>query len=438
MNGELVLEGYAPPRDARAGGLSAASERWGRLAYGAALAFMANLYASPAFYWPVLENARLGLLTSGLCATAVLMRRVTSGERLRLGGPPALLLFVYAAIVPLSLTWTISESRTLESVSEVAKLMVVYVAFLNALDSPRRLRVMLIVGALATLAPSIGAIQRWVEDDHLVEGYRTAWRGNYADPNRLAMGLVLLLPAGLALAGQVRRGWLKVALLLSAVASVTAIVLTHSRSGAIALAVALALTFLRGRRKLRGVVLALGAVAALATLAPRSFWVRSESIAEYEEDASFAGRERAYAMLRVIFAERPLTGVGAGAFISAWDRFAPLSAQGARLIAHNIFMEILGEMGLVALLLFGAFCLWLTVRLWQAGSDPVQGVDARVLLAGIAAYIVCELVNGYSRSFNLYAAFALGVALVSQVSLRARIARENERRHPERVAPRAS
>ncbi len=425
MNGELVL-GYTPARDARSAGLAAASERWGRLAYGAALAFMANLYASPAFYWSELEKARLGVITSAVCAFAVLMRRVTSGERLRLGGPPAALLFAYAALVPLSYLWTISEPRTLESMSEVGKLMVVYVALANALDSPRRLRTFLIVGALATLAPSIGAIQRWIENDNLIDGYRTAWRGNYADPNRLAMGLVLLLPASLGLVAHTRRAWLKLALAVSAVAAVAAIVLTHSRSGAIALAVALGLTFLRGERKLRGVVLAIGVVAALATLAPQSFWTRSESIADYQEDASFAGRERAYSMLRVIVEERPFTGVGAGAFISAWDRFAPLSAQGQRLIAHNIFMEILGELGIVALALFGAFCVWLALRLWRAASDPVQGVDARVLLAGYVGYVICELVNGYSRSFNLYAAFAAGVALIAQISLRDRVVRKAE------------
>ncbi len=427
MNGELVL-GYAPTRDARSAGLAAASDRWGRLAYGAALAFMANLYASPAFYWPELEKVRLGVLTSAVCALAVLMRRVTSGERLRLGGPPAALLFAYTAIVPLSYVWTISESRTLESISEIAKLTVLYVALVNALDSPRRLRTFLIVGALATLAPSIGGIQRWLDNDHLVEGYRTAWRGNYADPNRLAMGLVLLLPASLGLVSQTRRAWLKLALAVSAVASLATIVLTHSRSGAIALAVALGLTFLRGERKLRGVVLALGVVAALATFAPQSFWTRSESIADYQEDASFAGRERAYAMLRVIVEEHPFTGVGAGAFISAWDRYAPLSALGQRLIAHNIFMEILGELGLVALALFGAFCAWLALRLWRASSDPIQGVDARVLLAGYVGYVVCELVNGYARAFNLYAAFAAGVALLAQISLRDRVVRKADAR----------
>jgi putative inorganic carbon (hco3(-)) transporter len=436
MQGELEIGAFAPMVDARGAGLSQAADRWGRLASAAALAFIVNLYASPAFYWPdVFEPWRLGVVTSAVCAFAVLMRRLTSGERLRLGGPPAAFLFAYAAIVPLSLLWTISLSRTEDALWDMGKLLVVYVALLNALDTPLRLRRFLVVGALATLAPSLGAIQRWVAGDNLVEGFRTAWRGNYADPNRLAMGLVLMLPIALGMAGAVKRRWLAALLAFAAAANMAAIVLTHSRSGTVALAAALGLTLVRGRRKGRGLLLATAAVVALVALAPQSFWTRSSSIADYEEDPSFAGRERAYQMLRVIVSERPLQGVGAGAFLDAWERFAPLSAGGQHLIAHNIFMEILGEQGIVALALFGIFCVWLSVRVWQAGRDAVGGAEARAVLAGLVGYLVCELVNGYSRSFNLYAAFAVAVAVVAQSRLRARLAADDQGRGG--VLPRA-
>jgi len=403
------------PIAARDAGLSQAADRWGRLASAAALAFVANLYASPAFYWPeVFERMRLGLVTSTVCAFAVLMRRIISGKRLRLGGPPAGFLLAYAAIVPLSLTWSISPEHTIEAIGDTAKLLVVYVAILNAIDTPKRLRAILLVGALATLAPSLGAVERWIAGDNLVDGYRTAWRGNYADPNRCAMGLVLFVPAAILLITTAKQRWLKGMLLL-----------THSRSGAIALAVALAFTVLRVRRKRRGLMLAGVAVVLLVAFAPQSFWTRSLSIAHYEEDVSFSGRERAYQMLEVIAAERPLTGIGAGAFIDAWERFAPLSAGGAHLIAHNIFMEILGELGVIALVSFGAFCLWLLARLWQAGGDPLVGTEARALSAGLVGYLICELVNGYSRSFNLYGAFGVAVAAIALHGLHARLARES-------------
>jgi O-antigen ligase len=425
VSGAISSAAAFPSAAVRDAGLARASERWGRLAYVAALGFVLQLYASPAFYWPELfEPLRLGVLSSTLCTVAVLMRRLTSGERLRMGGPPAAFLFAYALTVPLSLVWTISPVRTHEAIIDMAKLVVLYVTLLNALDTPARLRTFLVVGALSTLAPSIGGIQRWLADDRLIEGYRTAWRGNYADPNRLAMSLVLFLPVALAMAGEVKRRWLQVALLVATGCSMTCIILTHSRSGSIATAVALGLVLLRGRRKGRGLLLGALAAVCVVSFAPQSFWTRTESIADYEEDASVAGRERAWEMLKVIVDERPLSGVGAGGFIDAWDRFAPLRAGGQHLIAHNIFMEIVGEQGLVALALFGAFCLWLTVRLWQAGGDAPGTTEARALLAGLSGYLVCELVNGYSRAFNLYVAFAAAVAAIVLARARARLARD--------------
>jgi O-antigen ligase len=322
----------------------------------------------------------------------------------------------------MSYAWTIAPERTADAIAEILKLLVLYVALVNALDTPGRLRTFLVLGAITTLAPSLGGIQRWIDDDNLVEGYRTAWRGNYADPNRLAMGVVLLLPAALVMASQVRRAWLKALLLFTAAANLAVIVLTHSRSGSIAMAAGLALTFLRGRRKGRGLVLAGVALALLVALAPESFWRRNETIADYQEDASFQGREHAWSVLKVIAAERPLSGVGAGAFIASWDQFAPLSAGGQHLIAHNIFMEIMGEQGALALLLFGGFAGWIFVRLWMAGADPDGGAEARAILAGLVAFLICELVNGYSRTFNLYAAFAAAIAAISQARTRAKLA----------------
>jgi putative inorganic carbon (hco3(-)) transporter len=424
MEGELHLGTYSPPLVARDAGLSHAAGRWGSLAYFAALAFVVQLYANPAFYWESLDVLRLGVAAAALCTFAVVMRRVVSGEALRFGGLPSTLLFAYVLTIPLSFAWTISADRTMDATVDMLKVLVVYVALVNALDAPDRLRTFLTVGSLATLAPSIGAIQRWLTNDNLVEGYRAAWRGNYADPNRCAMGLVLFLPATIVAIGQARRPWLKAVLLVAAVSNVTAIVLTHSRSGAVALAAALALTLLRGRKKGRGLVLGAIAVAALVALAPQSFWKRSESIGNYEYDVSFAGRERAWEMLKVIAAERPFTGVGASAFIDAWDRFAPLDAQGQHLIAHNIFMEIQGEQGAIALLLFGIYTTWLLVHLWRAGADGPGGPVARAIFAGFVGYLICELVNGYTRSFHLFTGFALGIVAIAHAQLRARLAAE--------------
>ena len=125
-------------------------------------------------------------------------------------------------------------------------------------------------------------------------------------------------------------------------------------------------------------------------------------------------------------AERPLTGVGAGAFLPAWGRYAPLEAGGHRYVAHNVPLEILGELGIPALILFATFVLALMVRLWRAGADPLVGPEARAVFAGLAGYLVCELVNGYSLSWFLYFLFACAAAAIHVAALRRRSQAEPE------------
>lgn len=417
---------YDLPFQRRAAGLEQAAERWGRLAFAGALLFVVMLYASPTHWWPVFERFRLSLLAAALCAGAVLMKRITSGEPLRAGGPAGAALFLYMAMVPLSLAWTIHVPATQRTVFEIGKLLVVFVAIQNALDRRERLRTFFAVAALASAAPALGGIRIWLEGENLVEGFRTHWYGVFADPNRLAMNLIVVLPMALAMISIARRRWVKVSFGVIAAAQVAAIVLTHSRSGAVAATLAVALYLLRGTPQgvVRGAALAVALAIGVVAFAPRSFWERSSTITAFEGDASFAGRERAWATLSVIWEERPLSGVGAGAFIHAWDRFAPLSAGGRHLVAHNIFMEILGELGIVALLAFFAFVAVIGAKLWLAGRDEKGGLEARVVLAGLAGYMLMLLINGYTLSWWLYVLFACACAAIRLQAARARLAAE--------------
>jgi putative inorganic carbon (hco3(-)) transporter len=405
----MALDAALLQREAELGRMSA---RWRGLAHAAAIGFVVMLYANPMYWWPWFETLRLGFVTMGACAGAVLMHRLTAGERIRLGGGGALLLLAYLSFIPLSLTWSIDPRSTLVSAADGMKMAVVYVGVQNALDTPSRLRRFMIVAAIASLGPALGGVWTWWNDDALVEGYRTHWRGLYGDPNRLAMSLVAVLPFALYGVLAARRKLARLLCAAAVAAQLTAIVLTHSRSGAVAAAVATLLFLLRGRQAARGAVVALALAMGLAVFAPESFWARSRTIADYAEDASVAGREHAWMVLGRIFDERPLTGVGAGAFLSSWGRYAPLEAGGRRYVAHNILLEIVGDLGIVAFGLFAAFVAWLQWRCWRAERDPLVGNEARAVFAALAGYLVCEMVNGYSLSWFLYFLFACAAAVV--------------------------
>jgi O-antigen ligase len=414
MRGEANAMSLDAALLAREGALHTVSRRWSGLAYASVLAFVALLYSNPMYWFPWVEQLRLAFVAMGLGAVATLAHRFTSGERLRLGGPPAALLLAYLAFIPLSLFWSLDPAATRRAVVDASKLAIVYVAVLNALDTRRRLRTFLLVGALASLGPALGSIHTWFGGEGLVEGFRAIWRGMFADPNRLAMSLIAVMPFGLYGLFTTKKPAHRLLFAGVVGANLTAVVLTHSRSGAVAAALAVVLFLFRGRGASlgRGLIALLAILVALVLFAPSSFWERQATIDDYEEDVSVEGREHAWMVLGVIVDERPLAGVGAGAFLSSWSRYAPLEAGGRRYVAHNVFMEIVGDLGLIAFALFSAFVGWLLWRTWRAGSDPVVGWEARAISAGLAGYMVCELVNGYSLSWFLYFMFGTAAAAI--------------------------
>ena len=335
-------------------------------------------------------------------------------------------LLAYLSFIPLSLAWTLSAPDTIAATFEAAKMAVVLVVVQAAVDGPRRLRRFMLVGTLAALGPALGAIQVWRTDDALIDGFRTHWRGPYADPNRLAMCLIAVLPFALYGAITARKRWVRVLFAATLAAHITAIVLTHSRSGSVAAALALGLFLFRGGSLTPARKLGAAAIIALGLLAfaPTSFWQRQATIAEYDTDVSVAGRENAWKVLGVIVQERPFTGVGASAFIQAWGRYAPLEAGGRRYVAHNILLEIVGELGVVAFGLFCAFIAWLLPKLWRAGSDPLVGTEARAIFAALVGYLVIEMANGYSLSWFMYFLFACGLVTIRLSRARAALGTE--------------
>lgn len=410
---------------AREAWLERASRRWSALAHGAALAFVLMLYSNPQFWWPWFERFRLAFVSAGVCAAAVVAHRLVSGERIQLGGWRAAPLWAYLAFIPASLAWTLSQRDTVFAIGEAWKMAVIYVAVQNVVDRRARLRRFLLVGALASLGPALGSIEVWRTGDALVDGFRTHWHGAYGDPNRLAMAIIAVLPFSLYGATTARGRRARALFVAVAVAQLASIVLTHSRSGSIAAGVAVLLFMARGRGgAARGLVTAVAVAVGLAAFAPETFWQRSSTLANLEEDESVQGRENAWKVLGVIVDERPVTGVGAGAFIQAWGRYAPLEAGARRYIAHNVLLEIVGELGVVAFILFCAYSAVLLVRLWRVGRDPLVGAEARAVFAALGGYLVCEMANGYSLSWFLYFLFACAAALLRMSATRAALARE--------------
>jgi O-antigen ligase len=94
-----------------------------------------------------------------------------------------------------------------------------------------------------------------------------------------------------------------------------------------------------------------------------------------------------------MFAERPLTGFGLGTFSAAYPAYANFDNGRFVNLAHNDWLQLAVEGGLITLILFGAFCT-LILRdfrrsIWALGVPIVLVhalVDFPMNRAGVAAW----------------------------------------------------
>lgn len=381
-----------------------------RFAFVMLIAFAIQVYAIPGEWMAWASPLRLALATSVLAAAAVAIQRLGRAQPIVLGGLAGWALLAMLALAFFSKRWSVNPDFTQTWTLDMAKLVAIYFVTLNVVSTPKRLKWILGAIVIASVVTSIGAIKWYLNGIDLVEGFRARWVGVYADPNHLAEDLALVVP--LAVAFVMRKPnpvWLKLACAAAAILAVVAIIQTHSRGGSIGLLVAMGIWALREKKRMRSVVVGLALLGGLAAFAPQSFWEREQTVGNFKEDASAMGRVYAWNVASKISVDRPLLGVGAGGFRFAWPLYAPQEATHAY-VAHNIYLDTIGELGLVGFFLFLVFTGGATGAAFEVSGEEEPAWMARALGAAMAGYLVCNLFSGDMVSAHLYVFFGLASA----------------------------
>lgn len=240
-----------------------------------------------------------------------------------------------------------------------------------------------------------------------LEGARPRPRlaGPIGETNRYAQILLVLLPLALALArGEPSR--LRRALAAgSAVLALAGIVLTFSRGAAVALAAVLAIMLLTGFVRLRhAVALALALLVLAGTVAPdylariRSLGGVAEAVDDGSGTADGAVRGRLAENLGAwsAFVDHPIVGVGPGQYAAQYSREYG-NETGFRFLeterrAHNLYLEIAADTGLIGFGVFMAMVSITCAQLWRLSRflslrRPEHANLASALLFGLVAYL---------------------------------------------------
>jgi probable O-glycosylation ligase (exosortase A-associated) len=353
-----------------------------------------------------IAKAAAGLALAALCGSWLLADR-----RLHVGGTIGVLLLGLFAWVGLSASWSLWPAMSVDTFLDGLKYLAIFFLVANTVDDhPRAVR-LVHVAAWASAIPATMAIWSYLHGEHLVEGDRAAWIGIFGNPNDLAYYLVIGIALCLGARESTSRPVLRFAFLGAMATIATGIVLTQSRGGLVASGVVIGLWLVRGLRRGRAAIgVAVMAVMAIY-FAPQATWQRAETINHYEDDASAQGRIDAWRTGVNVFRDRPMTGVGAGAFTLAWAEWAPGDA-GAPRTTHNTFVQLLAETGLPSLALFIGALAVAALGLRRAARRAAESTAiARTVQVGLGGYVVCSLTGGLAWSWPLYLLLGLASSL---------------------------
>lgn len=291
-----------------------------------------------------------------------------------------MLLALYVLWALASLMWSVEPASTMSYVFTFVQLLILVVVIWQLCVTDRDRRAVQQAYVIGSAIAVFEGIRNFVLGNEAV--YQRFSVSN-TDPNDYALILALAIPMAWDLFAN-QRGYVRVLNLLCIPLALVGIILTGSRGGSLAAAVALLvipLGFMSLNRFGRRTILAL-LVAGL--LAVPFFWTdivttvgsnidRISTLGEELSSGTLNDRAIIWDLGMEAFGERPLTGVGGGAFPAAIEK-----AAGVRELAHNTFISVAVEMGLVGLLLFGSVLVVLAVPLIRSYS--VRTMPGVVLL----------------------------------------------------------
>ncbi len=426
---------YAEPRD------------WG---YAGLLAFTAVLMTRPQDTLPFLEPLHLAEICAIIGLGPMVLHRFASRQPVFRVTPETTGLMAFGLAILLSVPFSIWPGGSFSLFTDTyLKLLVVFVLMMNTLTTPKRLDQITFLIVLCCGFIAGRSVFDYARGINLVEGNRLAGPvgGIFGNPNDLAMNMVTFLPAAAVFALSTRFSASRRLLAAGAATLMLAtVVFTKSRGGFLGLAVVL-LTFIVLGRKVRpgfGTI-AIVAVLAAAPFMPATFWERMASIVDDKKDKQeFTGtREARWTVMKEgikTFAERPLTGIGAGEF----QNYNPPGRKEAWKETHNAPIQVAAETGIFGLsaFLFLIVCAGRGARVTRRLLEPPRRGRPDLLkavmpdgdrgalssmtvamTAGFLGWFVCSLFASVAYNWTFYYLLALIAASREMTLARLRAAR---------------
>jgi O-antigen ligase len=319
----------------------------------------------------------VGIIASGICVLAIIERgsvRPLNAGHILMG-----LFVLWAAVTYL---WSLDRDATLVQAAVYFRLLLmVWLIWQLSSEAGQPIR-LLQAYVFGTSVAGLDTIYQFVRQN---EAAYQRYAGAGANPDDLGLMAALSVPIAYCffIETRGRMRWLYVVQMALAG---TTILLSATRGAALAVGVALSIVPATSARLKRRQIVAISATLALLVaaglfFAPATSTERLATIPEELAGGSLSGRTSIWAAGVELFREHPFIGVGAGAYRNSVRQILIVGE-----VAHNTFLSIAVELGIVGLAIFcallGALLIcalelpWLPKRLWL--------VCAAVWLVGVS------------------------------------------------------
>lgn len=361
-------------------------------------------FVNPPIIWRILGSTGTFKVLGALCVIYVIVD-IAGGKSL-----PAYFrsaqarlfaaLFVLASISFFVMSDNIENTTLLIYVDFV----IFFFVTVSLVNSARRLRWTLLASVLGIAYGSADIIHEWLRFHSTMANYRAG--DSVGDGNYFSTSAALIVPFILLMIFNAKKSSEKLffsgCLLITAVA----IMLTGSRGGALAVAVALLYLIWHSRNRIRNLLLIAAVTLPLALFLPASplnrvLHPRTHGVNTVQT------RLEAWSAGMKMFEAHPVFGIGLGNFKTLMPLYSPADLD-FKSVAHNTYIEYLAELGPIGLLFFlgiafFAFRSFRKVRYRMRELDPKSFlyIASLSLESGLLGYLVgaCFLSAEYEKLF---------------------------------------
>jgi len=382
-----------------------------------------------------------------LLAGAVVLRWIATRERPKGWLRPAFLLTLYGMVGLASILYAADPARTQSAVEDFIKDAIIVLLVVVLLDGRERFRQVIwtllgagiFLGTISVVQYLTGTfndyywgfaqapIQNLVGD---TSGHRVS--GPIGDPNFYAQIMLTLVPLALDRLWSERKRGLRLLAAWALVVCVLTVVFTFSRGAFLAMALALGLMLLYRPPKPLTLLVTLVLVVVLFQFVPSEYTARILTLTEIlpggdsstPTEVSLRGRTSELLVGWMMFRDHPLLGIGYNNYQVHYLDYSRQLGLDPRLearAAHNLYIEIAAETGLVGLAAF-SILLWQTLKgIWQAwkafeaNKDRQMAEMVAAFGVGLIGYLAAAMFIHDAYPRYLWLLLGIGLALPNVV-----------------------